>query len=128
MKDGRKVVGFAVQVIRLNSSPMSVVKTGSVIPSAGCLLCPDERTQDALACPKSATTRLMHRSKRHNYSTTPSAIASTPAGITRPSVLAVLRLMINSNAAGLSINRDLDCSLDQTPLGGDLLDLSQVQN
>jgi hypothetical protein len=44
MKDGRKVVGFAVQVIRVNSSPMSVVKTGSVIPSAGCLLCPDERT------------------------------------------------------------------------------------
>ena len=52
MKDGRKVVGFAVQAIRVNSSPMSVVKTGSVIPSAGCLLCPDERTQDALACPK----------------------------------------------------------------------------
>jgi len=32
-------VGFAVQVIRLNSSPMSVVKTGSVSPSALCLHC-----------------------------------------------------------------------------------------
>ena len=44
-----------------------------------------------------------HPGKRQNYSITPSAMASTPAGIVRPSVFAVLRLMINSNAAGLSI-------------------------
>jgi hypothetical protein len=28
MKDGRKVVGFAVQVIRVNSSPLSIASVG----------------------------------------------------------------------------------------------------
>ena len=49
MKDGRKVASFAVQVIRVNSSPMSVVKTGSVSPSAGCLFRPYERTSPKTA-------------------------------------------------------------------------------
>ena len=37
------------------------------------------------------------------YSTTSSASASSPGGIVKPSVLALLRLMINSNVTGNSI-------------------------
>jgi hypothetical protein len=37
-------MGAAVEVIRVNSSPMSVVKTGTVSPPAGCLLRPDALT------------------------------------------------------------------------------------
>ena len=48
-------MGAAVQVIRVNSSPMSVVKAGTVSPPAGCLLAPMlGHRQDALACLKSA--------------------------------------------------------------------------
>jgi len=47
MKGWRKVVGFAVQVICLNSSPMSVVKTGvSAPPRYVCIA--DERTSSVL--------------------------------------------------------------------------------
>jgi DNA replication protein DnaC len=42
----------------------------------------------------------MHRSKQHLYSITSSAIASTPDGMLRPRVLAVLRLITNSNLVG----------------------------
>jgi hypothetical protein len=42
----------------------------------------------------------MRRSKTYLYSITSSAMASTPGGIVRPSVLAVLRLMTNSNLVG----------------------------
>src|SRR6516165_9467989 len=39
----------------------------------------------------------VHRSKKRCYSITSSAIESSPGGIVRPSALAVLRLMTNSN-------------------------------
>src|SRR5262249_27520953 len=38
--------------------------------------------------------------KKHNYSITSSAIASSLSGISRPSALAVLRLMMSSNLVG----------------------------
>ena len=44
-----------------------------------------------------ATSRLMHRSKRHLYSITSSARASRVGGTPRPSVLAVWVLMTSSN-------------------------------
>ena len=44
----------------------------------------------------------MHCSKRQLYSITSSAMASTSDGIVRPSVLTVLRLMMNSNLVGFS--------------------------
>jgi hypothetical protein len=55
--------------------------------------------------PKSATTRLMHRSKEPRYSITSSARASSVGGSVRPSALAVLRLTTSSNLVGCSIGR-----------------------
>src|SRR5262249_53752446 len=46
---------------------------------------------------QSARTGLTHRSKKHRYSITSSAIANSPGGMVRPSALAVCRLMTNSN-------------------------------
>ena len=54
--------------------------------------------------PVRATSGLMHRSN-YAYSTTSSAIASTPDEIVRPSVLAVLVLMTSSNLIGCSTGR-----------------------
>ena len=48
-------------------------------------------------CPLWANTELMHRSTRHPYSITSSATASNDGGTSRPSALAVLRLITNSN-------------------------------
>ena len=42
---------------------------------------------------------------RRSHSITSSAIASTPGGIVRPSVLAVLRLMTSSNLVGRMTGR-----------------------
>src|SRR6266478_9418754 len=47
-----------------------------------------------------ARKRHMHRSKRHHYSITSSAMASTLGGTSRPSAFAVLRLMTSSNLVG----------------------------
>jgi hypothetical protein len=46
--------------------------------------------------------QMQHRDAdwKFDYSITSSAMASTPGGIVRPSVLAVLRLMTNSNLVG----------------------------
>jgi hypothetical protein len=51
---------------------------------------------------KSATSGLMQRSKRRCYSITSSARASSIGGTSRPSALAVLRLMTRSNLVGCS--------------------------
>jgi len=48
------------------------------------------------ACPFSANKRLMHRSKHNPYSITLVGCASSDCGTVRPSVLAVLRLIISS--------------------------------
>jgi hypothetical protein len=53
-----------------------------------------------LACPKSATCRLMHRSELHLYSITSSARASTVAGMSMRSDFAVLRLIRRWNFVG----------------------------
>jgi hypothetical protein len=45
------------------------------------------------------------------YSTTSSAIASTPAGMARPSDFAVFRLMKNSNFVGCSIGKSAGLAL-----------------
>ena len=42
----------------------------------------------------------MHRSKQHHYSITSSARASSVGGISRPSALAVLRLITSSYLVG----------------------------
>src|ERR1035437_9814012 len=49
---------------------------------------------------RSANSGLMHRSKQHLYSITSSARVSSDGGIVKPSALAVLRLMTNSNLVG----------------------------
>ena len=54
------------------------------------------------AIPLSATSRLMHRSKLNHYSITSSARASSVGGTSRPSALAVFRLITNSNLVGCS--------------------------
>jgi hypothetical protein len=47
----------------------------------------------------------MHRSKRHLYSITSSARASTVAGMSKPSARAVLRLMTSSYFVGACTGR-----------------------
>ena len=49
--------------------------------------------------------RPMHRTKRPFYSITSSAMDSTPAGMVRPSALAVVRLITNSNLVDCSTGR-----------------------
>jgi hypothetical protein len=63
------------------------------------------RTADIAACLKSATTGLMHRSKRQSYSMTQSAIASRFGGISIASAFAVLRLITSWNLVGCSIGK-----------------------
>src|SRR5262249_19667730 len=65
------------------------------------------RASLALARADSGTIVLPSDGHREIYSITSSAIARTPDGIVSPSVFAVLRLMRNSNASGLSIGRSL---------------------
>jgi len=55
--------------------------------------------------PFGANNGLMHRSKQHHHSITWSARASSVAGISIPSVLAVLRLMISSSPVGCSMGK-----------------------
>src|SRR5262245_13365874 len=55
--------------------------------------------------PFSAITGLMHRSKKHRYSITWSALARSVGGTVRPSALAVLRLITNSNLVGCRTGR-----------------------
>ena len=57
---------------------------------------------DIAPCPKGANHRLMHRSKPNRYSITSSARASSVGGMSRPSALAVFRLMTRSNLVGCS--------------------------
>jgi hypothetical protein len=52
-----------------------------------------------------ARKRHMHRSKQHRYSITSSARASSDGGTSRPSALAVLRLITSSNLVGCSTGR-----------------------
>src|SRR5262249_38830825 len=52
------------------------------------------------ASPLSARKRHMHRSKQHLHSITSSARVSNVGGTSRPSALAVLRLITNSNLVG----------------------------
>jgi hypothetical protein len=52
-----------------------------------------------------ATTGLMHRSKKAPYSITWSARVSSVGGTSRPSALAVIRLMTRSNLVGCSTGR-----------------------
>ena len=49
--------------------------------------------------------RPMHRSKRHLYSITSSALVSNVGGTVKPSALAVLRLITRSNFVGCSTGR-----------------------
>jgi hypothetical protein len=53
--------------------------------------------QTAPPCPKSATTGLMHHSKKRFYSITSSARPSKVDGTVKSSALAVLRLTISSD-------------------------------
>jgi hypothetical protein len=58
----------------------------------------------------SAKSGLMHCSKQPLYSITSSAIARTPDGMLRPSALAVLRLITNSNLVGCTTGRSAGLS------------------
>src|SRR5262245_12240217 len=60
---------------------------------------------DTLGCPLRANRVLTRRSKKHRYSITSSASASTLAGMVRPSARAVLRLITNSNLVGSTTGR-----------------------
>jgi len=74
---------------------------------------PENRlNSDIAACPFGANCRLMHRSKRHRYSITLSARSRSDSGIARPSVFAVLRLMMSSYLDACSTGR----SAGLTPL------------
>ena len=53
-----------------------------------------------LPCPLCATNGLMHRSKWHSYSITSSARCRRNKGTSRPSALAVFRLITSSNLSG----------------------------
>ena len=53
-----------------------------------------------LRCPLSANRRHSHRSKLHRYSITASALCWRCIGTSRPSALAVLRLIARSNLTG----------------------------
>src|SRR5260221_9102530 len=62
--------------------------------------------QTTPACPfGAATTRLMHRSKQARHSITSSASCCKWRGTSRPSALAVLRLITSSNLVGCCIGR-----------------------
>ncbi len=52
-----------------------------------------------------AISDLMRRSKQHHYSITSSAAVSKPGGTSRPSALAVCRLMTNSNLVDCKTGR-----------------------
>jgi hypothetical protein len=70
-------------------------------------------------CPKSATTRLMHRSKQHLYSIASLARASNVCGTQRPSALAVVRLIRSSmRVSGKCRSTSLRRLLGQTSLKG----------
>ena len=75
------------------------VKNGSRGLAAGCLLHPTKRTLDAHSrgpfCANSGSDK--------PYSITSSAVATSEAGISRPSDFAVLRLITVRNLAGCSI-------------------------
>src|SRR5262249_15811836 len=58
------------------------------------------QTADVPPYPLCANSVLTHCSKQHSYSTTSSARASSAGGISRPSALAVLRLIASSNLVG----------------------------
>jgi hypothetical protein len=92
----------------LRNSWRAYVRSGSFSTEAkapgkrvdvGCWLIAAVRSTDA-GSSVSAPTGLMHRSKRsarlYGYSSTLSAPADSPSGTSRPSVLAVLRLMTKS--------------------------------
>jgi hypothetical protein len=64
-----------------------------------------DKRADVLGCPLCAISGLMHRSKDRRYSITSSAVICMISGIVRPSALAVLRLMINSNLVGACTGR-----------------------
>jgi hypothetical protein len=57
------------------------------------------------SCRLCAITGLMQCSKMHLYSITSSASASSFAGISRPSVFAVLKLITSSNLVGCTTGR-----------------------
>ena len=61
-----------------------------------------QRTAGPYRC---ANRVLTHRSKQHGYSITSSARASSEGGTSRPSALAVLRLMDSSNLVGCMTGR-----------------------
>jgi hypothetical protein len=66
MKDGRKVVGFAVQAVRVVTDVRC--QTGSVISSVDVCFAPmSGRRQDALACPKSANMRHWRHAVRPQF-------------------------------------------------------------
>jgi hypothetical protein len=70
-------------------------------------------------CPLSATKRRMHRSKRHHYSITSSAMARSVGGISIPSALAVVRLMTSSNLLGCRTLRSAGAAPLRNPAGVD---------
>ena len=61
----------------------------------------------------------MHRSKRHHYSITSSAMARSVGGISIPSALAVVRLMTSSNLLGCRTGRSAGAAPLRNPAGVD---------
>jgi hypothetical protein len=65
------------------------------------------RAGTSASCPRAAVSR---RSKLHRYSITSSARASSDGGTSRPRIVAVCRLMMNSNLVGCSTGRSASFS------------------
>ena len=75
--------------------------SGHVRCKKGCPLYPKSgHLQRKKRCPLCAKSELMHRSKMDRYSITSPAVASSLAGISIPSALAVLRLIVSSYFVG----------------------------
>jgi hypothetical protein len=89
-----------------NNDVRSGSKADLTAPKSNFRFTPESGLKSDIApCPGSATSGLMHCIKWHRYSITSSARASRVGGISIPSILAVLRLMMNSNLVACMTGR-----------------------
>ena len=81
---------------------------GGIADIGVCLLYPQKRTLELSRAMSALCHKQTHAlQQKRGYSITSSAMASTPDGIVRPSVLAILRLIINSGQAAVAPPRSV---------------------
>ena len=94
------------QVVAPRSEPATLGACSVTEVHRRCPLYPDSgHHRKPWSVRSSAVTRFMHRSKQKRYSIISSARASSDGGISRPSALAVLRLMTSSYLVGACTGR-----------------------